>query len=254
MKFACDVNKDLAIFFKAFGKEQIGFARIGDGEETMIFGGRYHCSDGWVSSPGQGTYRNSVSKSVMCDHPNFYLGLRLPKGNRRMVWYFRNVKAPGTRLTDPCLFVNSRWQKSRAFFKKVRPRCVLVGCAKKVDIQIPKDCISPEYDYKPLLAKLLKVKKPILLAAGPLANILVAEYLNAGGKQTIIDMGTVLDMEMFGKPTRKYMRQAIAAAAKRKKKGKKKRLVRRPKRRKTLAKRFGNLRFSIKLKKQRRHK
>lgn len=263
MEFTGDVAKDLKIFFARFRKEQIGFARIGDGEQTMIFGGKYRCTDGWVSAPGQGTYRDKLAKSVSCAHPAFHLGLRSPKHTPKMLWYFRHVKTPGAQMTDPCIFVNARWGAARKFFKAWRPKCCLVGSGRGVNIKIPKNCISPEYNYKPLLAKLLKVKNTILLAAGPLANILVAEYLDAGGKQSIIDMGTVLDMEMFGKPTRRYMRKAIAKKPKPKpkkkarRKGRKKRAVRKPvraKRGKKTANRFSHLKISRKLRAQRRHK
>jgi len=227
MKFTQDAGKDLDIFCKAFaaGKEQIGLARFGDGEERIYMGGTYHCSDGWVSRPSESSaLRKRLGDSIRFSHPNYYVGFRHPRNLKLYCWAVKNVKTPPSRMFDPCLFVNSRWSKARKFFSKVRKNCFLVGSGEGVNYRIPANCIEPEYNWKKLLDKLLTVKKPILLAAGPLANVLVMEYLERGGKQSIIDIGTVLDYEMFGKSTRRYMRIAMKKIkSKKSKRDKKKR-------------------------------
>lgn len=224
MEFKQDALGDLKLFQAAMFKEQVALARFGDGEEKMYLGAVYHCSDGWVSKPNKNSlYRKKLGEAIRFEHPNYYIGIRYPRNLRMFAWDVRNIKTPPERLCDPCLFVNSRWSRSRKWFNAVRKKCVLVGSGKGVNFKIPHNCIQPEFKFAKLLARLLKVKKPILLAAGPLANILVMEYLKRGGKQSIVDIGTVLDVEMFGKPTRRYQRMALAKKKpKRKKKGKKK--------------------------------
>jgi hypothetical protein len=212
LKFKQHSSGDLKTFMAAFKKgEQIGFARFGDGEERMYLGGTYHCSDGWVSRPDpKSKLRKGVAKAIRFKHPNYYVGLRTPKSLKMWAWTVANVKTPPERICDPCLFVNARWGPARKFFLQQRRKCFLVGSGKGVNYKIPHNCIQPEYNWTKLLKKLLTVKKPILLAAGPLANVLVMEYLQKGGKQSIIDIGTVLDFELFGKSTRGYMRRALA--------------------------------------------
>jgi hypothetical protein len=215
MEFIHDAGKDLNIFMAAFKRgEQIGFARFGDGEERICRGGTYHCSDGWVSRPSKNSrLRKQLAASFRFSHAKYYVGLRYPRSLKFWAWVTRQLGTPPERVCDPCLFVNSRWRKARKFFLKQRRKCFLVSCAKSADFRIPKNCINPEYNWDRLLKRLLKVNKPILLAAGPLANVLVMEYLAAGGKQSIIDIGTVLDYELLGRPTRKYMRKALSKKA-----------------------------------------
>lgn len=219
MRFTRNYLKDLRTLKKAFGKERFAFARFGDGERTIMTGGIYHCSDGWVyGGKAPGRYKALLTESLGYSHPDYYIGIEGRQSLPRMCWYMAHMNTPVERITDACLFVNSRWKESRKWMQGIRRQCALVGSGKRVDFRIPHNCLQPEYDYAPLLAKLLEVQKPILLAGGPLANILVMEYLKAGGRQTIIDIGTVLDLEMFGKPTRCYQR----SKKKGKKKGKKK--------------------------------
>jgi len=269
VNFVGSAAKDLAVLINAFSKgERFGLARYGDGEEAMIFGKRYHCTDGWVSDPKtKKSYPNLLAKSMLSGHPRLHLGIRVPRGLPRMLWYWKNIQVSPDRICDPCLFVNSRWASARKFFKGIRKRCFLVGSGSGVDFKIPHNCISPEYNFSPLLKKLLGVKKPILLAAGPLANILVWKYLESGGKQTIIDIGTVLDMELFGRPSRGYMRKALSRRkgkgkpkkrAKKKAKRRKKRQPRRPAKRKRPTARASRMRRHLRAKQlrqaRRRHK
>jgi hypothetical protein len=230
MNFCHGAGDDLKRMMTALGRgeEQIAFARFGDGEEKMCMGGTYHCSDGWVSRPGAGRYRPKLLEAMQFVHENYYVGMRLPRNLKLWAWYRANMHTPSERVCDPCLFVNSRWKKAHKFFKGFRKKAFLVGSGKGVDYRIPANCIQPEYNYEPLLKKLLALNKPILLAAGPLANILVMEYIRAGGRQSIIDLGTVLDLEMFGKPTRRYLRIATKRGRSRMKaRPRKKRKVRR---------------------------
>ena len=225
MEFRQDALGDLKLFQAAMFTEQVGLARFGDGEERMYMGGSYHCSDGWVSTPNKNSiYRKKLGETIRFSHPNYYIGIRYPRSLKMFAWDVNNITTPPERICDSCLFVNSRWGIIRKWFRAVRAKCVLVGSGKGVNFRIPHNCISPEYKYGALLKKLLKVTKPILLAAGPLANILVMEYLKAGGKQSIVDIGTVLDVEMFGHATRRYQRLALRKKPKRlaKKKPKKK--------------------------------
>lgn len=210
MEFKQDAAADLKLFRRAMFSEQVALARFGDGEEKMYLGAVYHCSDGWVSKPNKNSlYRKKLGEAIHYSHPNYYIGIRYPRNLRMFAWAVRNIATPPERMCDPCLFVNSRWAGARKWFNAVRKKCVVVGSGKGVNFKIPHNCIKPEYKYGALLKKLLKVKKPILLAAGPLANILVMEYLKAGGKQSIVDIGTVLDVEMFGHATRRYQRLAL---------------------------------------------
>lgn len=234
MIFTHNSKKDLEIVIEALKRgEPFGLARFGDGEERMYMGGTYHCSDGWVSKPNKNSvYRRKIGDSIRYCHDRYHVGVRAPRGLAVMAWTVNNVRTPPERWCDPCLFVNARWDRARKFFVGFRRHCLLVGSGKGVDFKIPHNCIEPEYKYGKLLKTLLSTKKTILLAAGPLANILVMDYIEAGGQQAIVDIGTVLDYELFGKPTRGYMRAALKKKARKKRRGGKKPKKRPPKRRK----------------------
>jgi hypothetical protein len=70
--------------------------------------------------------------------------------------------------------------------------------------RIPADGVTQPWDLDGLVAKLLEVDRPILLAAGPCANIIALRYWQRqkpDKRQTILDVGSALDV-LHGKYSR----------------------------------------------------
>ena len=75
------------------------------------------------------------------------------------------------------------------------------------DFAVPPHGVTHEWDVDLLVKKLLDVDRPIFVAAGPCANIIIVRYWNAQmpeKRQTIIDVGAAIDRRVHGKITRAY--------------------------------------------------
>ena len=89
--------------------------------------------------------------------------------------------------------------------KKIDLRGTVLVSSSGGDFSVPRNAVNPLFDYQPLLKQLFEVDRPILVAAGPIAKILIYDYWRlAPRKQVIVDIGSVLDPMIYGRPTRGY--------------------------------------------------
>jgi len=114
---------------------------------------------------------------------------------------------PEHRVTFANLFVNSNYMRFQDTLMKhdwffVGPE----GC--DVDYAIPKNAVTPLWDWRPLIDKLQTCDKPIALATGPLAGPIALDYWKSSpnNRQSIVDVGSTFDPLLKGRFTRRYQK------------------------------------------------
>ena len=209
-RFEQDFKRDFDKF-DLYGKP-FAFARFGDGEIALCTRRAIRVSDGWEYDGSDTQFSRELHEAVLADIPGYYLGISCrccdPKGHQ---WYVENVRSPKKRITFANIFVNGNYERfKRLDFK----RAALVSSAGG-DFKVPRNAISPEFNYRKLLEKLFDVDRPILVAAGPLSCILIHRYWQyAPRPQVIIDIGSALDPVIHGRATRNYHHQGSPNASK----------------------------------------
>ncbi len=113
------------------------------------------------------------------------------------------VKVPLERVTFAELFYYANY---RPFAQFDKAHCTFVGPL-NCQHEIPADAIVTNWDYRPLVETLVKSRGgPILIAGGPLANVIVHKYWQetGGARRTILDVGSALNYAMQTRRIRAY--------------------------------------------------
>lgn len=183
-------------------------ARFNDGELAILKKEPYRAASGWVTK-GDTWIRTRLMAALQCTEPDYYIGISpiccIPKGP---AWYSKNVRTHRSSLTFATLFFNANYHQAKAYFSQLD--ALKVGCAKACDLRVPRDAVNKRWDVDAVVAQMLESKRPILLAAGPAACVLAHRYwLRAppGERQSVIDVGAILDVELHGQPTRDYQKR-----------------------------------------------
>jgi len=164
----------------------------------------------WASSDAE-PWRHRLEAALSADLPGYYVGVSAPCCQGPSTYALRSRVANYRRMTYATLFTYGNYDRFRERARKIglRERSVLVGCeGTRVDIGVPRDAIAREdWDLDGLLTELLEVRRPILVAAGPAACVIVHEYWRRqerGRKQICVDVGSVWDEELHGLKTRMH--------------------------------------------------
>lgn len=130
-------------------------------------------------------------------------------------WSIQNIKLPHSRVTFASLFI---WGNYERFVREVFERSPAVIVAsrgqrkslRKPDYFVPVDGVNTEWqrfldELPKLVDELLTVDRPIMVSAGPLANLIITEYwARAENPQVIVDVGSAVDVQVKGRSTRRY--------------------------------------------------
>lgn len=193
--------------------EPFALARFGDGEISCIEGLEYEPygsmfgTETWKGD-GAAPLRKELRLALKADVEGYYVGV--PPICCQAVWSGRTrayVQAPPERQVAATIFSYSNHARFHEIARQsgLREKAVLVA-GKGGDIGVPLDAINHRSWLEPTLEELFKVKgRPILVAAGPAACVLVHQYwLRAPDPQVIVDIGSVLDEELHGRGTRMH--------------------------------------------------
>jgi len=217
VKFTQGFAADFAEMQRAVAAgERFAFTRFNTGEFGVLRGRLTHArGSGWVYPGGDTEYHRCMKAAWACRFPNWYVGIACPCCNPpEFKWYSQNMNVMRQRTTFATLFMGANWPASREWALDLRKKgWLLIGPAGKgVDIEVPENVFEPqEWDYEPVLNAMLRLDHPFLLAAGIAAKILAWRYWThpASPKQTVIDIGSALDMELWGRATRVYLQPKI---------------------------------------------
>lgn len=183
-------------------------ARFGDGEWALLKERPYKAASGWTTK-GKVWLEGALLASLRANLPGYCVGFSPPCCHPKCVgFYADNVQVPKLRRTYSTVLFHGNFMRAKAFFSRLD--AVKVGCTRDCQIRVPSDAVNREPDVDDIVQQMLQVRdKPILIAAGPLACILVHRYWNWTKKDpsqrvACIDIGALLDEKAHGKRTRHY--------------------------------------------------
>lgn len=200
MRFTQDFRKD----FEAFDLrgEPFAFVRFGDGERSICMGKPLDAADGWSYNGGSTSFSRDLMASLECDMEDYYIGIsdRCCDAESHE-WFLTRVRVPLERLTFANIFVNANYER----FRSLDFSGIAIVAPRNADILIPENLVERSEDIDGIVARLLDIDRPILVAAGPAANVIVHKYwLRARNRQTIVDVGSALDERLKGIKSRRY--------------------------------------------------
>lgn len=202
LMFSQDHSKD----FDAMIKSTSPFAliRFGDGETALIDGVAHRSADKW-SADEPVWCKDELYESLAADLDGFCLGLPPACCHSRGLKLRAVATAPRPRQTFSTLFLHGNLKRIAEFRQHFRTG-VIVNDKPYADIKIPSDGVTKQWDVDAVVDELLTVRNPILLAAGPMANIIAFRYWKRQERHLrvpIIDVGSPLDV-LHGNVTRHY--------------------------------------------------
>ncbi len=209
MRFTQDFIRDFEQF--DFFGTPFAFARFADGERAICMGEPIVVPrDGWAYRGGPSRFADDLNASLTCTDPDFYYGISdgccdLPARD----WYLQRLRVPMEQVTFSNIFVNWNYRRFRQFDL----RGTAIVASRGGDFTVPEDVLSQSFDIDGLVAQLLSVDRPILVAAGPASEIIIHKYWQrATRKQTIVDVGSSIDEWTKGVKTRPYQQSGTRTA------------------------------------------
>ncbi len=217
MKFVQDYRDDCDTLLRAWrDREPFAFARFGDGEAFILAGNEGFNvenleTESWRSGDVTPEFRERLLAAISHDEEGYHVGLfARRKARDRWKWYAKYVhepvRVPRERRTFAEVFSYRNWGK---FTPEDCRGCVLVCSKPKPDLPDVEVLLVPRDDAWKLdpadaVQALLEKDKPVLVAAGPLGSVLVHEYWRQGGRNPIMNIGSIFDPQIHGQTTRNY--------------------------------------------------
>lgn len=190
MLVAGDFRSDLNALLQAV-KDARPFAltRFHDGEYAVCEGRGYKARSPW-SSTSRAWLRPQLLEALQTMEPGLVLGVSPscchPAAAR---YYSRNVKQhPATFAT---LFQNANY--SPAFLALREMPHVLVGSSDAAQVRVPGNAVEDSWDLDSVVEQLVGVDKPIFVAAGPAACVIVTKLWQRYKRVPVIDVGALFD-------------------------------------------------------------
>ena len=184
----------------------VALARFGDGEYHVLRGEPYKAKSGWRLE-GPSWLRERLQTSLTAALPRYWVGFMPPCCWPIATAFYRpQVKAKRTFAT---VFSHGNYAAFQKFIGGRGPLAgaCLVGPGEKADYKVPADGVVRAWDLDALVGRLLEERRPILVAAGPCACVIVHEYWKRcpeDRRQTILDVGAAIDPLLHGGPTRDF--------------------------------------------------
>jgi len=187
-----------------FRGEPFAFVRFGDGERAICERRPIKAQDGWGYDGQHTQFSDDLNASLQFNDPNYYIGISdacCDAASKE--WFLRQIRAPLDQVTFANIFVN--WNYRR--FRQLDLSGTFIVASVGGDLTVPDDLVTGKYDLDAIVEQLLRVDRPMLLAAGPASCIIAHKYwlrADPRKRQTIVDVGSAIDERTKGARTRQY--------------------------------------------------
>lgn len=202
--FRQDFTADFNAIVEAQGP--FGFIRFNDGEHAILQGLAYRSASGWGVSEVSPWLQGELRDALVNPPEGVYIGISSPCCIAQAAAYYRTVvRVPPHHVTFASLFSHRNFRRVGALFARY-PDPVIVA-PRNADFLVPPDGVAHEWDIDRLVKNLLDVDRPIFVAAGPCANLIITRYWKAQSpekRQAILDVGAAIDRRIHGQVTRAY--------------------------------------------------
>jgi len=210
--FTTDFDALTAGLAPDYAGEPYAFSRFGDGEASIMQGvGHRAKSDHWE-------FRNSAEiplllmaglrDAALYSSPGYHIGVIAEDRSAQQHEFLLSLarRTPLERITYAGIFIFSnfkRWQEKNI------SHCCVVSSHATADIRVPPHPTAPTWftSLNSIVAKMQAEQRPILLAAGPWACVLVHRYwadTPPARRQVVIDVGSAIELSMSKRRTRRY--------------------------------------------------
>lgn len=178
--------------------------RFGDGELALLDGRVHKSADSWTAT-GPVWLQGELYETLQTKLDRIALGLPPACCLSRGLKLRGAAQVPKRMQTFATLFMHGNLPRMKQFRDRYA-NAVIVN-DKYGDIKIPSDGVTEKWDLNAIVAKLLEVRdRPILLSAGPCANLIALRYWTRQDpldRVPIIDVGSALDV-LHGYSNRHY--------------------------------------------------
>lgn len=209
--FVQDFDRDFQAIVET--EEPFALARFHDGEHAILENLPYSSASKWTTVGQEIWLRDELGEILRTHLDRFFIGISPPCCAPSAAHFYRRATTlHRTQITFATIFSNRNYRrvpKLRARFQDA-----FIVSSGEGDVAVPKNGVSESWDVDAVVEELLTVDRPILVAAGPCANLIIHRYWDRQDpekRQTIIDVGAALDVQIHGHKTRHY--QEVTSAA-----------------------------------------
>jgi hypothetical protein len=207
MKFDHIFGNDLrTLMAEAEHGEPFAFVRFCDGEQAIMENKDIRTADGW--KVGNEWMRKAMKEAFLADLPGYHRGIACPCCWPEGAAWFRGALINLDVTTYSNLFVNGNYDTALPWLRGLARNWCVVSSAWGSDIRVPADWSSiRDLDtyVSSTVIRMLSQRRPMLVAAGPLGKVLIHKCWEGSHVQrTILDIGSALDPDFFGKGNRGY--------------------------------------------------
>lgn len=221
--FAADFDALTAGLLPGYSGPPYAFTRYADGELALMAGRRHEAqSDHWRWPGGIHPLGEPLRSSLFCSLPGWHIGISCPchqADDHRKLLYMMEAAAfeyradpQIDRLTFATLFNGDNYYRFRDLPLNFHDGslCVISSSTDTPpEFAVPRNGIDPPWcAWRPIVDALMDVRRPIVVAAGPLANCIIHDYWRRmadrkfEGAQVIVDIGSAADVILRGRRTR----------------------------------------------------
>lgn len=182
----------------------VALSRFHDGELRLLRGEPYKARSGWSISQ-ESWLRPRLEKALRAELDDYLVGISppcdFPQGT---AFYLSHVRP--NRRTFATLFWHANYHQFVAALQgPLKGACIVTSG--RGHYQVPANGVATRWDLDGLVTQLLEERRPILVAAGPCACVIVHEYWcrqRPELRQPILDVGAAVDPVVHGKSTRDF--------------------------------------------------
>lgn len=200
--FRIDHKRDFDAVLAA--ETPFALVRFGDGEAAILAGhGHKAANNEWKTEDGAHWLQQGLQSSLQRDAPGFCIGVPPRCCLQDHVRLVHQVRAPVDRRTLATLFLHGNLPRFGELLARCHP--VLVGVGR--EIAVPANGVQYGADMDAIVSQMCAADRPMFVAAGPLANVLIDLYWqrqDESRRQIVLDVGSALDFHLGGVPTRRY--------------------------------------------------
>ncbi len=179
--------------------------RFGDGELSLVTGRGHVSADAWRVN-GPTWIRGALIESLCCNLDGYAVGWVPPCCLQSGIRLRPAIRVPLEMQTFATIFLHANLRRFEEVMVRFSDAVIVNSSFGPEEFRIPADGVSAPWDIDGLVDKLAKAQRPILLAGGPLSNILAMRLWKRWKpeeRQTVLDVGSALDA-LHGKFSRAF--------------------------------------------------
>lgn len=193
--------------------QPFGFVRLGDGERALLDGQSMTiCKpcEQWSSPHAEmRACLQRILRYKPCPRApaSLYVGISCPCCDPEShEFYLKEAGCHSECLTFANLFANGNYDIALPWLRDLMARSFVISSAWGSDMRIAMNWSAGDLGHQcdEAISRLEAVRRPILVAAGPLGKAIILRYVSSILRAPILDVGSALDPILHGQATRKY--------------------------------------------------